>query len=84
MLLRNAPIIGQVYRSYTTNTKILEPTLLERTSYQELKAAFANPSFLSYYNPARDTYIDVDVLQEFGIGAIVYYIKKGVVLQAGK
>lgn len=46
-------------------------------SFQAIQDAFAQPTFLTYFDPTQTLYIDVDASKERGFGAVAYHIKDG-------
>lgn len=83
-LLRKGPVAGRARQTYADKTKVDNPTPLEEASFLQLRKALSTPTFLVHHDPTRELYIDVDSSQEFGMGAMVYHVKDGVVLKAGE
>ena len=51
------------------------PMPKELNAFHHLQSLFTRPSMLAHFDPARQLWIDLDALKEFGFGAHVYHDK---------
>ena len=71
--LRNAPKSGGA-RSQFVKTRFLEPNADEVDAYNQIQAAFAQPTILVHFDPARRLYMDIDTSKK-GVGVMVYHVR---------
>ena len=85
-LLRHGPTAGSARRTYSIKTRVQHPTELEKTSFEVLQSILSKPSYLVHVDTKRQLFIDLDASKEFGIGAMLYYVKEAYLkdLQPGK
>lgn len=72
-LLRPAPKGGNARTAYTKATTI-EPTPELLDAFNEIQAAFSQPTTLRHHDPNRQLYIDIDASKD-GIGSMVYHVR---------
>lgn len=46
-------------------------------SFQAIQDVFAQPTFLTYFDPTQTLHIDIDALKERSFGAVASHIKDG-------
>lgn len=52
-----------------------DPSQAEINSFNDLKQAFAKPTFLVHFDPARPLFIDLDASKAWGFAAMIYHVK---------
>lgn len=75
-LLRGGPVAGSARRNYSSRTKVKDPTEKELLSFELLQSILSEPSYLVHVDASRQLFIDLDASKEFGIGAMLYYVKE--------
>ena len=75
-LLRHGPIADNARRAYSSKTRVQNPTKAELTSFRSLQQLLSQPSFLVHVNTQRQLFINLNASKEFGIEAMLYYVKK--------
>ena len=53
-----------------------DPTDLEKRCFDDLKQAFAAPTFLAHFDQHRPLYVDLDASKAWGFAAMVYHVKE--------
>ena len=66
---------GPLRKRSATKVLYYEPTALEIKYFDDLKDAFASPTFLAYYDPNRVLFIDLDASKVWGLAAMIYHVK---------
>ena len=77
LLTKNLVSKGTARKRQSAST-FYDPTVAEIQSFQNLKQAFAKPSFLVHFDPDRQLLIDLDASKAWGFAAMVYHVKKDV------
>lgn len=59
-------------------TKLLyDATSAEQEAFDDLKKAFASPTFLTHFDPSLRLFVDLDASKAFGFAAMVYHVIDG-------
>ncbi len=78
LLLQQSPSTkGKARKLFSLRTAIKEPSAAELISFQAIQDAFAQPTFLTHFDPTQTLHIDVDASKERGFGAVAYHIRDG-------
>ena len=78
LLLQASPVTkGQARRNYSTKTVLDQPSEAEQTAFKTIQSEFQRHTFLTYFDPTRQLYIDIDASKERDFGAMVYNVKTG-------
>ena len=72
-LLKPSPKGGRERKSFSTKTKLSDPTEAELASFHALQQLLSKPSYLIHFNPYWTLYIDIDASKDFGFGVVVYH-----------
>lgn len=66
---------GNARKRESARTRLLHPTPAEKGSFDVLQQLFTRPGVLTYFDPTRPLYIDIDASVEVGFGAYAYHVK---------
>jgi hypothetical protein len=63
------------HKREAARTHLTTPSPEELRSFQALQKAFSQPTMLTYFDPTRCLFVDIDASKEYGYGVIVYHLK---------
>jgi hypothetical protein len=66
---------GPRLKRQAIKVRFYEPTDEERIAFADLKAAFADPTFLTHYDTTRRLHVDLDASKQRGFAAMVYHVE---------
>ena len=76
-LLKPAPKKGNPRKSFSAKTKLDEPTVEERASFEALQEALSEPQTLTHFDANKPLYLDMDASKAFGFGARIFHSTDG-------
>ena len=83
LLLQQSPSTKKRARKLLSlQTAVKGNSTTELMSFHVIQDVFAQPTFLTHFDPTQILYIDVDTFKECSFGAIAYYIKIGIAKQS--
>ena len=77
-------VLASNRKSYVSRAKLPLPTPAEQAAFDSIQEALSKPDMLVHFNPNEETWVDLDVSKEFGIGVIIFHLRPGVVIQVGR
>ena len=78
LLLQSTPTAKRrARRNYAARALVEMPSTAEQAAFETIQEEFKRHTFLTYFNPERQLYINIDASKERGFGAMVYHLKSG-------